>query len=317
MNILQAIVLGLVEGITEFLPVSSTGHLILTAWLLGLGTTPESSEAVNSFNVIIQGGAILAVLGLYRERVAAMIRGLLGRNPAGLRLFVLLLTAFLPAACLGLLLHSWIEERFFKPVPVLVALFCGGVVLIALRPWQSALHERHATQGPSSFKSIEDLSIRDAFTIGLLQCVALWPGTSRSMMTIIGGLIVGLPPARAAEFSFLVGLPTLLGACVFMLGKQLRAHGTGFVDPLGGWVPVAVGIVVATLSAAVAVRWLVGYLSKHSLAIFGWWRIGVAAVIGALVLYGGLTIEPPVRQARITQDAIRGGAVDAPNRATR
>lgn len=297
MNVIQAIVLGIVEGITEYLPVSSTGHLILTSWLLGLGTTVESAKAVNSFNVIIQGGAILAVLGLYRARVGTMIRGLLGRDPAGLRLFILLVVAFLPAGFFGLLLHDWIESRFFKPVPVLVALFVGGVILIAMRRWQNSLYAKQATEGQAAFKSIEDLTIRDALVVGLLQCVAMWPGTSRSMMTIVGGMLVGLPPARAAEFSFLVGLPTLLGACVLTLSKQLRDHGLGFVDPLGGWLPVIVGLVVATLSAAIAVRWLVGYLSRHSLAIFGWWRIGVAVVLGVLIFFAGLSIEPPVKKS--------------------
>ncbi|MFO0828915.1 MAG: undecaprenyl-diphosphate phosphatase [Phycisphaerales bacterium] len=295
MNLLQAAVLGLVEGITEYLPVSSTGHLILAAWLLGLGQTPSEREAVNAFNVIIQGGAILAVIGLYRGRIASMIRGLLGRDPAGLRLFILLVTAFIPAAVFGVLLDDWIEARFFKPIPVLAALFLGGVVLIIIRRWLEALHAKHRAGDHAGFKSIEELSLRDALIVGLMQCVAMWPGTSRSMMTILGGLVVGLPPARAAEFSFLVGLPTLLGACTLKTYKQLKAHGLGFVEPLGGWGPVLLGLAVATVSAAIAVRWLVGYLSRHSLAIFGWWRIGVALVLGGLIMFAGLELNPPAK----------------------
>lgn len=296
MTILDAIILGIVEGVTEYLPVSSTGHLILTAWLLGLGRTPESKQAIDSFNVIIQGGAILAVVGLYWSRMAAMLRGLLGRDSGGLRLFMLLVAAFLPAAALGVLLDDLIDAYLFRPIPVLAALFLGGIVLILSKRWQAALLARQSRAAPREgaalgepavrFKQIEELSLRDAFVVGCLQCVAMWPGTSRSMMTILGGLLVGLPPARAAEFSFLVGLPTLLGACVLRLGKQLKMHGLEFVDPLGGWVPVLVGIATATIAAAISIRWLVGYLSRHSLAVFGWWRIGVAIALGALILGG-------------------------------
>jgi undecaprenyl-diphosphatase len=284
MTYLEAIILGVVEGITEYLPVSSTGHLILTAWLLGLGKTPESKEAVDAFTVIIQGGAILAVIGLYWNRTVEMVRGLLGKDPKGLRLFLLLVTAFLPAAFFGVLLDDWIEERFFKPVPVLSALFLGGIVLIVTKPWL-AQRRRDAESGAAT-KDLHDLTFRDALVVGLMQCVAMFPGTSRSMMTILGGLVVRLPPAKAAEFSFLVGLPTLVGACTLKLAKQVKSHGLDFVDPLGGWGPVIVGILVATVSAAIAVKWLVGYLSKHSLAVFGWWRIGVAVVLG-LLIFGG------------------------------
>lgn len=296
MTILQAIILGIVEGVTEYLPVSSTGHLILTAWLLGLGDTPEEKKAIDAFNVIVQGGAILAVAGLYWPRMLAMVRGLLGRDAPGLRLFTRLLAAFIPAAILGLLLDDLISAHLFRPVPVLAALLVGGIVLILSKRWQAALlvrQSRGADGGDPAavrFKSIEDLTLRDAFLIGCLQCVAMWPGTSRSMMTILGGLFVGLPPARAAEFSFLVGLPTLLGACVLTLAKQLREHGLSFVDPLGGWTPVLVGIATATIAAAISIRWLVGYLSRHSLAIFGWWRIAVAIVLGAMLFGGGMTL---------------------------
>ncbi len=288
MNILQAIVLGLVEGITEYLPVSSTGHLILAAWLLGLGQTPESKEAINAFNIIIQGGAILAVLGLYRGRVRQMLRGIAGKDARGRGLFVLLVIAFLPAAVFGLLLDKIIEERLFRPIPVLVMLFAGGVVLLLIAPWQRRLRRRHA-EGGSGFRSIDDLTPKDALIIGLMQCVAMIPGTSRSMMTILGGLVVGLPPARAAEFSFLLGLPTLGAACAYKLMKQIKLHGLGFVEPIGGWVPVLVGIAVAAVSAAIAIKWLVGYLERHSFAIFGIWRIGIAVVLAIAIARGSVS----------------------------
>ena len=295
MTIVDAIVLGIVEGITEFLPVSSTGHLILTAWLLGLGDTPDEKAAVDAFNVVIQGGAILAVAGLYWPRVRGMILGLLGRDANGLALFLKLLVAFLPAAILGPLLDDAIEERLFHPGPVLSALALGGILLIALKPWQERIL-RGERDGAPPRRGIDALSFRDCLLIGLLQCVAMWPGTSRSMMTIVGGLLVGLSPVAAAEFSFLLGLPTLGGACVYTLLKEFNAHGTATVDVLGGPLPVAVGIATATIAAAFAVKWLVGFLGKNSMALFGWWRIALAAGLGIGIATKAISIEPATEE---------------------
>jgi undecaprenyl-diphosphatase len=285
-TILQAIILGLVEGITEYLPVSSTGHLILTAWLLGLQDDPARKAAVDSFSIIIQGGAILAVLGLYRLRVAAMVRGLAGGDRAGLELFLKLVVAFLPAAVLGVLLDDWIEERLFRPVPVLMALGGGGLLLLVLAPWIRTLVDREKDERDD----FSMLSFKHALAIGFMQTIAMWPGTSRSMMTILGGIIFGLSPRRAAEFSFLLGLPTLGGACVYKLFKEARHDPSGYLETLGGPVPVAVGVVVAAASAALAVRWLVGYLSRGGFAAFGWWRVAVAAALGAAILSGRMTL---------------------------
>ena len=291
MTIVDAIVLGIVEGITEFLPVSSTGHLILTAWLLGLGETPEEKAAVDAVNVVIQGGAILAVAGLYWPRVRGMILGLLGRDARGLSLFLKLVVAFLPAAILGPLLDDAIEAKLFRPGPVLSALALGGILLIVLKPWQERIL-RAESDGGSARRGIDSLSYRDCLLIGLLQCVAMWPGTSRSMMTIVGGLLVGLSPVAAAEFSFLLGLPTLGGACVYTLLKEFKAHGTDTIDVLGGPLPVAVGIVTAMIAAAFAVKWLVGFLGKNSMALFGWWRIALAAGLGVGIATKAISIEP-------------------------
>jgi undecaprenyl-diphosphatase len=291
MTLLDAIILGLVEGITEYLPVSSTGHLIIVSSLLGLDREETTKAAVDAFNIVVQGGAILAVLGLYFSRVMSMLRGLLGKDAVGLKLFKNLVIAFMPAAVLGVLLDDYIEAMLFRPWPVIAALALGGLLLIMMKRWQDALFARDAGESEeqneaSGFIDIEALSWKQALAIGFLQCVAMWPGTSRSMMTIVGGMFMGLRPKQAAEFSFLLGLPTLGGACVY---KLLKSHEE--ISSLG-WAPVLLGIAVATVSAAFAVKWLVGYLAKHGLAMFGWYRIALAIVLTALFLGGVVQFGP-------------------------
>lgn len=289
----QAVVLGLVEGITEYLPVSSTGHLILASGLMGLGDTPESKRAIDAFNIIVQGGAILAVLGLYWPSVKRMVMGLLGRDSQGLGLFINLCAAFAPAAVLGKLLDDWIEARLFHPGPVLAAVLLGGVYMLVMQLWGSG---RLSTPRVAiREKTIYDVTPLEAFSIGLLQCIAMWPGTSRSMMTITGGMLVGLRPRQAAEFSFLLGLPTLTAATGYKLLKNLahaRASGTENLFEQLGALPCLIGIVVAAVSAAVAVKWLVGFLTRHGLAAFGWYRIGLFVVLVVAVSAGWVRIEP-------------------------
>jgi undecaprenyl-diphosphatase len=275
----QAALLGLVEGITEYLPISSTGHLILTSALLGLHT-PGRAAAVAAFEIVIQGGAILAVLGLYWRRVLQMGAGVVGRDPAGRRLLGHLVLAFLPAAVLGPLLDDPIEEHLFHAAPVLAALFLGGVWMIWLDRGRK----------PEAGAPLDALGWRQALGIGLFQCAAMWPGTSRSMMTIAGGVLLGLRARDAAEFSFLLGVPTLGGACVYKLAKNLleaREAGTPDLFELLGPASVAIGIAVAALSAAAAVRWLVSFLQRHGLAPFGWYRIALALALGGL-FWGGV-----------------------------
>lgn len=274
----QAVVLGLVEGITEYLPISSTGHLILASSLLGL-RTPEQAEALATFEIAIQGGAILAVLGLYRRRVPQTWNGLMGRDPLGLRLLQNLALAFLPAAVLGPLLDDSIEEHLFSAPPVLAALFLGGVWMIWL-----------GRRGPSGERTVDSIDARMALAIGLFQCVAMWPGTSRSMMTIAGGVLLGLRPRDAAEFSFLLGVPTLGGACVYKLTKNLMSDGPNVFETLGV-MPVAIGAAVAAVSAAFAVKWLVNFLGRHGLAPFGWYRIALAVVFGGLLWSGVVQLD--------------------------
>ncbi len=288
MELWQAIVLGVVEGITEYLPVSSTGHLILASGLMGLSDTPEGQQAANAFNIVIQGGAILAVLGLYRERVWQMLKGLVGQDADGLRLAINILVAFLPAAALGLAFNDLIEAHLFSASVVLTMLALGGVYMIAIDKAIIA-PRREAQEG----MTLDGLRPFRAFIVGLLQCVAMVPGTSRSMMTITGGVLVGLKPKDAAEFSFLLGLPTLGGACVLTLFKDLtRDDGTPTMIDTIGWPALLVGILVSMVSAMLAVKWLVGFLNKHGLALFGWYRIVLAGVLLAATLAGIITFAP-------------------------
>lgn len=284
----EALVLGLVEGITEYLPISSTGHLILTAALLGLDEPAETKNAVDRFLIVIQGGAILAVLGLYWGRVGQMVRGLLGRDAAGRRLLVNLCIAFAPAAVTGVLLDELLNEYLFKPFPVLIALALGGVVMIGLGPWQRRVfhaHREDEADDAFTFVDIEHLTWRRALLIGCFQILALWPGTSRSMVTIVGGMVVGLRPKHAAEFSFLLGLPTLGGACVYRLMGEFTGDEASMFDALG-WPMLLLGIAMATVSAALAIKWLVSYLGKHGVAVFGWYRLALCAAFVILLMMG-------------------------------
>lgn len=293
-----AAVLGLVEGITEFLPISSTGHLILADHFLRLnrddqardaaGTPlwiePPGSEdapagqpftikhAADTYAVIIQAGAIAAVAILYWRTLLTIAAGLLGRDAAGLRLLRNLLIAFAPAAVFGLTLEDFIDEHLFSVPTVVAALVVGALIMLVA----DRRHRRIAahTGGSETGLLPADLTPAQALFIGLLQCVAMWPGMSRSMMTIVGGYYAGLRPARAAEFSFLLGLITLSAAA----GYKALGAGAPTVAAFG-WPPVLCGIFVAALSAAAAVRWLVGYLNRHGLSLFAWYRVALAAAV--------------------------------------
>jgi undecaprenyl-diphosphatase len=288
MSVFQAIVLGVVEGITEYLPISSTGHLILASELMGLGETADQRAAVDTFNIVIQGGAILAVLGLYFPRVVQMCKGLIGKDSDGLKLAIRIIVAFLPAAVLGVLLNDWIESKLFNTPMVLTALALGGVFMIVIDKWKFAKHKEGEVFEEGM--DLHEISIMQALMIGFLQCIAMWPGTSRSMMTIAGGVLVGLKPKRAAEFSFLLGLPTLGGATVYSLYKTMSGDGPDMFEVIG-WTPIVVGLVVATISAALAVRWLVAFLTKHGLAVFGYYRLILTAVLGGAIAMGVVSLH--------------------------
>jgi undecaprenyl-diphosphatase len=269
MTLLQAAILGAVEGLTEFLPVSSTGHLILTARALGL-----SGAGMSQFEIIIQAGALLAVVVLYRERVAALLRGMLRPRSTGGALLIKLALAFVPAAILGLALHHKIEERLFGPRPVAAALFLGGVVMVAFERWRG---RRSKAMG---IDRLEAIPVRVALAVGLAQCLSLWPGTSRAMVTILAALLFGCTPVVAAEFSFLLALPTLGAATAFDFAKGYDPilHGAA-----GGFPALAVGLLTAAVVAAIAIRSFLRYLTRHGLEPFGWYRIALGIALAALL----------------------------------
>lgn len=265
----KAIVLGAVEGITEYLPVSSTGHLLVTQRLLGLGSG-AGKTAADTYAVAIQVGAIFAVVALYWTRLASMLAGLFGRDTVGRDLLVRVLVAFAPAAVVGVALESTIKDHLFGPWPVIAAWAVGGVFLLVWKP------------GPGR-TALEQMTLRSALLIGVAQVLAMWPGVSRSLVTIVAALAVGMTLAAAIEFAFLLGLLTLTAATVLDLGKD----GETLVSDYG-WSTPLLGTVVAFVTAYIAVRGMVAYLRTKPLAHFGVYRIAAAAVTVVLVLAGAL-----------------------------
>jgi undecaprenyl-diphosphatase len=299
LSVSDAIVLGVVEGVTEFLPISSTGHLIVANQLLGLesdkplfgsngqplwfkkpslknpaGEPFTVALAANTYCIVIQFGAIAAVALLYWSQMLAMGRGLFGRDPAGLRLLINLIVAFLPAAVVGLLAHDWIDRNLFSIGAVIAAQIVGAGLMFYAEYWR----RRRAARQPGRPEPVE-LTPRQAVGIGALQCVAMWPGTSRSMMCIVGGYFAGFEPRRAAEFSFLLGFVTLAAATAF------KSYQSGAVMiRVFGWSHVLLGCVVAAVTAAIAVKFLVHFLSRHGLAAFAVYRLALAAVLAGWFL---------------------------------
>lgn len=290
----DAIMLGVVEGVTEFLPVSSTGHLIIANQLLGLESEaplrdaagnplwykapsekhPEGVPltlklAADTYAVVIQAGAIAAVMYLYWQQIFLMIGGLVGRSSSGLRLLRNVVCAVLPAAVIGLALHSWIEAHLFSIGAVIAALVAGAILMLWAERWRNSNLVVGGGRGDPA-----DLPPRKAFGIGLAQCLALWPGTSRSMVTIVGGYLAGLGPAKAAEFSFLVGLPTLGGAALLKAVKS----GPAMIQVFG-WGNVLLGAAVAAISALLSVKFLVHTISRYGLAFFAYYRLVLAFVL--------------------------------------
>ena len=276
----EAIILGIVEGLTEYLPVSSTGHLILAQRAMGL-----TGEAANAYAICIQGGAIIAVLGLYWQRVKQVSTGWLGivgvgqGDDAGFRLGLNILIAFLPAVVVGLLFDDIIEEKLFGLWPIVLAWAAGGIAILA-----TARYRRHRKASSGTARGLDAMTWPMALGIGLIQCSAMWPGTSRSLVTIVGGVLVGLSLAAAVEFSFLLGVITLLAATLY---KSIDA-GPVMLDAYGWW-PMLIGSLASWVSAVIAVKWMVGYLKKHGMEVFGYYRIALSVVVAGLILGGVLS----------------------------
>ena len=264
---LKALIMGVVEGLTEFLPVSSTGHLILAGDLLSFNT-----EKGKVFEIVIQTGALLAIVWEFRARLFGVVADL--PKDARARRFVMnLFVAFLPAAVLGLLFAKPIKAHLFQPIPVALAFIAGAIVIL----W--AEQRAHTVR----VASVDAMSLVDAFKVGCVQCLALIPGTSRSGATIIGGLLFGLSRQAATEFSFFLALPTLAAAGAYQLYSA--RHLLSASD--AGW--FAAGFVAAFLSALLCVRWLLRYISRHSFAAFAWYRIAFGLVILVTAWFGWIS----------------------------
>lgn len=256
-----ALLYGIVEGLTEYLPVSSTGHLILLSKFL--------HREAGSFEIVIQFGAILAVVVQYRDLLVVRARGLFSRDPRSVQLLVALTVGFLPMAILGLAVGKLVKHALLKPVPVAIALIAGGVLMIVAERVQTARHEEGA-------EGLEAVTPARALAIGIGQCFALFPGASRSMCTIVAGRMAGLSRRTAAEFSFLLGLPTLGAATMYSAYKDRKE----LVDGPGG-LSLAIGLVVSFFVAWAVVALFLRYLTRRGLEPFGVYRIvlGIAVLV--------------------------------------
>lgn len=260
---IKAVILGIVEGITEFLPVSSTGHLIIFGDIIKF-TDPKAY--VDMFKEVIQLGAILAIVVLYWAKIVSTLKNLFGGDRSGFKFWLNILVAFIPSAVIGLLLNDFIEEKLFNPTTVAFALLIGGILMIII---ENKFKKRAVT------KNIDNVSLSQAFKIGIFQCFALWPGMSRSASTIMGAWISGLDNVAAAEFSFFLAIPTMIAAS----GYSLLKHGISNINSLQ-WLSLAAGFIVSFLVALLVVEVFVSFLKRKGMRIFSIYRI----VIGVIIL---------------------------------
>jgi undecaprenyl-diphosphatase len=261
MENLAAVIMGIVEGITEFLPVSSTGHLILTGDLLGLDKL-VGKDIADAFEIVIQLGAILAVVAAFPGRFLGMLRFRENRGLAGLRGIGLLVITSIPAGLLGLAAHTYIKSRLMDPKMVVIPLSVGGLWILLVERFKR----------PPKTVGVDALTWKDALAVGLFQCLSLWPGMSRSAATICGGMMVGVERKTATEYSFFAAVPIMIAATCYEFYKSYHLLSAAHLGMF------AIGFVVSFFSAWVAVRSFIGFLSRHTLAPFGWYRLIVAAV---------------------------------------
>lgn len=260
---LQALILGIVEGVTEFLPISSTGHLVIAGDMLGFDAIPGEV-----FETSIQIGAILAICTLYRERLRAVTFGLFSGDADARRFATAIILATMPMILLGALFYDFIVNVLFSPLVVAAAFILGGAAIIIIERLQI---EERVTE-------VEELTPATALKIGAFQCLALIPGMSRAGATIVGALIAGVERKAAAEFSFFLAIPVIVGATVFDVWGNRNAIESGHLPVL------AIGFVAAFLSALVVVKWFVGFVSRHGFAVFGWYRIAFGGLLLAYYL---------------------------------
>lgn len=274
LSIWAAVILGLVEGLTEYLPVSSTGHLLVTNEILGLAETEEAEQALDTYAICIQAGAIVAVFVLYWERIRQMLDGLLGRSEEGRRVLIGVIVAFIPTAIIGLALVDYVRDQLFGVGPIAAAWLVGGIGILLLT--RSGLMDRGGIE-------LSDLTVKHAAIIGVAQAIAMWPGTSRSLITIVAAVLVGLSLRAAVEFSFLLGLATL-GAATLATGFT---DGAQLVD-LYGYTTPAIGMVVAFVAALASIKWMVSWLQERSFDVFGYYRVVIGVLAFAAIALGWL-----------------------------
>jgi undecaprenyl-diphosphatase len=262
--LVKAFILGIVEGLTEFLPVSSTGHLILAADLMNL-----ADEKTKVFEIVIQAGAILAVCWEYRARLASTFAGITS-DPVAQRFAINVFVAFVPCAALAFLFNSAIKAVLFKPAPVALAFIVGGIIILFAERWYK---HREAHGISPRVESVDQMTWQDALKVGLAQCAALFPGMSRSGSTIIGGMFFGFSRKCVTEFTFYLAIPTLFAATVYSLWKARALLSVADLPMFG------VGFIAAFVSAFIVVRWLIRYVSTHDFTIFAWYRIAFGLVI--------------------------------------
>ena len=268
--VLKAIIIAIVEGVTEFIPISSTGHMIIVGNAINF-----KGDFANQFEVVIQLGAILAIIVLYRNKIFTSVKAFFKGKPSGVKFWTNIIVAFIPAAVLGFLLNDKIDEYLFNPATVALALVVGGVLMIIL---ENKLRHK------CTIRKVEQITMIQAFKIGCFQCLALWPGMSRSASTIMGGWSTGIATVAATEFSFFLAIPTMIGATGLTLFKS------GFNFNTGEIITLVIGFITAFLVALVVVERFISYLGKKPMKVFAIYRIIVGIALLFLIKFGTISI---------------------------